>query len=49
MSKALEIIILICLPLVWGLTVEFALHHLLRGRRSAEAAGRDGNDDEWIE
>lgn len=46
MPKTLEITILICLPLAWGLAAEYVFTHLLKRRQSARAAkqGREPND-----
>jgi hypothetical protein len=45
MPKALQIVILICVPLAWGLAVEFVFSHLLKRRQSAgPAKDREAND-----
>lgn len=40
MPKTLEIVILICLPLAWGLAVEFVFSRLLKRRQSAQPANQ---------
>ncbi len=45
MPKLLDIVILICLPLAWGLAVEFIFSRLLKRRQSASPAkSRETND-----
>ncbi len=46
MPETLKIIILICLPLAWGLAAEYVFTHLLKRLQSARAAkqGRESND-----
>ena len=46
MPKTLEIVILICLPLAWGLAVEFVFSRVLKRRKSTRASGQDrGRND----
>ena len=49
MPKVIEILILICLPLLWGLAVEFIFNHLLSRRKSAQAAGQGQDRDDRAE
>ena len=45
MPKSLQIVILICVPLAWGLAVEFLFSRVVRHRQSAgPVEGRETND-----
>ena len=46
MPKALEIMILVCLPLVWGLAVEFVFSRMLKRRQFARPAGKDRKNND---
>jgi hypothetical protein len=45
--KVLEILLLIFLPLVWGLGVEFAFERIRRRRSAVRDAEANGGPNDW--